>query len=460
MSYDNFRTFFDKNIKQYHPYSDNIFYSSFMSFLLDKFLKDSLSQIPMQFINLFENQLIKSDIYDELLISLGYPEDIVSSLSVFYKKILLKKFSNYHKYKASISHFKEICEIFSEPVNLYELYITKKNDEYYFTPKNIYISNSDLIVEDIKYDDIYNSVSNYFISKDVINNYYENKSILFPIKSNLLFFKLSETLDFSDVENLIISVVLYHFKDSNIIISAYDESFSITLNGISQLWNYLLNLYASKTPPTLITSTITYFDIGNTNNIYSLSNESEFEVLIDEYNNIQNISDVYEFYNNYIIPNFSSFPAMQTTSIEEFKTLLLYFINYSLFEKIEEILSSSSNIEQEIFSLLSGILDSIRTWINNSNDDLLKKYGKYIVKFFHLPFSSIDNSVIYKLIDFFKPYHTDIYVDKSYNIIYKSNTDNIILKDNYRMVTSDFQYSAHTFGDSFILKLDGEIVQL
>jgi len=91
MGYDNFKIFFDRNIKQYHPYSTNLFYSTLTSFLLDPFFKESYNIIPEKFINLFEEQIISSEIYDSILISLGYPESLISSISVSHKEVILNR---------------------------------------------------------------------------------------------------------------------------------------------------------------------------------------------------------------------------------------------------------------------------------------------------------------------------------------------------------------------------------
>jgi hypothetical protein len=461
MGYDNFKTFFDMTIRPYRPYTDNSLYSTFFSFLLDPVFKESYDTIPTKFISLFENQTIPSEIYDILLTSLGYPNSFVSSISIFHKKIILNKLSNFNKYKTTLNHFEEICKIFSEPVNLYELYITKKKDDYFFTPKSIYISNSEYLTNDIKYDDVYANVPSYFISKDVINNYYKNESIIFPIKSNLLYFTLSEIIDFSDIKNLITSVVLYHFKDINIPIVFNNGSYIISLNSISQLWFYLLNLYSSNFQLQPISIPITYYDIENSKNKYVLDSIMpgvDIQIVIDAYNKIKTISEVYIFINTYIKPVYSAYPTIQITTLESLRNSLSYQIDIKIIEQIEFILINSANVNQEIFSLLSDVLQSIKTWILNSSDTLLKKYGKYIIEIFHLPFSSIDNSVIYKLVHFFKPYHTEIYIDNFSSIIYKSNTDTIIPTILYRTTSTNIYYSALTIGDDFILKIDGVII--
>jgi len=452
MGYDNFKIFFDKSIKQYHPYANNVFYSTLTSFLLDPFLKESYDIIPKKFIDLIENQIISIDIYDSILISLGYPESFISSISMFHKKILLNKFTNYYRYKSTMVHFKEICNIFSEPVNLYELYITKKNGDYFFTPKKIYESNPEYLITDLNYETVYNSVPNYFISKDLVTSYENNNSIAFPIKTNLLYFILSESLDYSDITILLMSITLYHFKDSKISILIYGETYIFNLYGIYQLWTYLLNLYSSRVNNNKFSSIVTYYDINNSKNIYNFEN---IEELITAYENIQSIDESYNFINEFIKPNFSSYPSMQIITIEELRTILTYSIDSNIIIQIENILNLSNDIGQDLFSILSEILLSIRTWILNSSDDLLLEYGNYIIKSFYLPFSNIDTSITYKLINLFKPYHTDIYTKIISNVIYKSNTDKIILKDKFRMATDSPFYTSYTIGDSFILKIDG-----
>jgi len=457
MGYNNFKLFFEKNIKQYHPYSNNLLYSTISSFLLDPFLKDSYDFIPKKFIDLFENQIIDLEIYDSLLISLGYPEEFVISLSSGQKKIILNKFSNYYKYKSTLKHFREFCEVFNEGINLYELYITKKDEKYLFTPKNIYESNAEFFTTDLEYDKVYEGVPEFFISQDLLANYEKNKSIVFPIKSNLLYFVLSDGLDCSDITNLILSIVLYKFKDSKINIQIYDLTYLFDLSSLCQLWAYLLNLYSSNVNRNDFSSIITYYDINNSKNIYNLDNVDE---LISEYEKIYTIDDVYTFLNKYIKPNFSSYPSMQIISIEELRSILSYSVDIQIITKIEDILENSKNIEQELFSILSDILLSIRSWILNSSDEHLSEFGKYIIKTFYLPFSNIDNSIIYKLIKLFKPFHTNIYFDRYSNVVYKSKTNNLVIKDEFRLATDTPFYTACTIGDSFIIKIDGNEVIL
>lgn len=448
MGYDNFKTYFNKNIKQYAPYSNNLFFQSFITFLLDPFLKDSYSLIPSKLIDLFESQTISSETYDSILESLGYPNSFISSISVFHKKIILTKFSNYYKYKATITHFEEICKTFSEPVNLYELYIIKKQNNYFFMPKKIYES-VDLTIEPLDYVDTYNKLPNYFISKDVI----ANQSCAFPIKTNVLYFTLSKTLDFSDIKNLIVSIVLYYFKESNITISLFDESYIFTLNSISQLWFYILNLYSSNNQLQPVITTITIYDIDNPDCKYSLSDPITAE-LITAYEDIQNTIEVFEFINKYIKPIFSTYPIMQITTISELRTLLSYSIDIKIIEKIENDIATSTNSKQEIYTILSDILASINVWILNNPEDLLKKYSSYIIEAFNLPFSTPENSIIYKLINFFKPFHTEIYTMDMKNIIYKSKTDTVIPNDSSKINTTDNTsnyYSAYIISDSFTI---------
>jgi len=175
MDYDKLKDYFYRYIKQYIPYSDDDFHQVLINFLQDSYLKNTYVDIPSQFKTLFEEHLLEPELYNVILISLGYPKDLVESISDAHKEILLMNFTDYHSNKSTLGFFQDVCSNFLDYINLYELYLHHNvNDitDWKLIPKIVY-ENSSTILQEINYEEVYNAIPTTLLSTQLLNGYYD-----------------------------------------------------------------------------------------------------------------------------------------------------------------------------------------------------------------------------------------------------------------------------------------------
>jgi hypothetical protein len=127
---------------------------------------------------------------------------------------------------------------------------------------------------------------------------------------------------------------------------------------------------------------------------------------------------------------------------------LLYSIDIDLLVYIENQIETSTDIESEIVSILQELKESIKVYINNSNDDLLYEYKDYILDVFELSIIVPAKTTTYKLIDFFKPFHTQLISEQKLIVKNDSKFNNAGILDSYRMfVIRDFPGTAMVISD-------------
>lgn len=179
--------YFEKYVKNYQPYKDLPEYQAIVKTLLDNYFNISYSEINKPFKVAFEEQIIPVEFYDNLLLSIGYPQSIVNIFTKKDKEILIKSFMDYNRYKGTIEQLRLVGEEFKESIGIYELYIDKKEiliPHYTIKIKNniIYASNETifnallindiLIINDVEYKIITKHLDNLtlVLDKQIDNN--------------------------------------------------------------------------------------------------------------------------------------------------------------------------------------------------------------------------------------------------------------------------------------------------
>ncbi len=453
MDYNDLRNYIFRYIRQFTPYKDSEFYQVLVSFLEEELLKDSYENIPEQFKVLFEEHSLDTYLYDIVLRSIGYPRDLVESLPSTHKQIILNTFSDYNTRKGTLKIIREIASSFGDPINIYELYADFKYNsgiwDWWFVPKVIY-ENTDLEAEIKYYDNIYNDTPTYFVSKQQLHNYLIDERISLPIKSNLLLLTLANQTSANELTILTMMTALHHFKDSLIEINMNNGTYEISLIGLYQLWNYLLSYYHGKVNTARVEGEIVYFDISGATFYYTLEEglPNSIKTVHEKYNDLLYADEIRTFYKEYIADIFTKNAPSTIATITTLRKSLLYSIDIDLLVYIENQIETSTDIESEIVSILQELKESIKVYINNSNDDLLYEYKDYILDVFELSIIVPAKTTTYKLIDFFKPFHTQLISEQKLIVKNDSKFNNAGILDSYRMfVIRDFPGTAMVISD-------------
>ncbi len=98
-TWGNIVEFFENYIKPFQPYKDEPTYKAIISFFIQYYLDVIYNQQPELFKELFENQTIRSELVDLLLVSIGLPEKVIRTITTTSKFIILKSFSDFERYK-------------------------------------------------------------------------------------------------------------------------------------------------------------------------------------------------------------------------------------------------------------------------------------------------------------------------------------------------------------------------
>ena len=133
MNITDLRNYFEKYVSAFQPYKNIPEYKILINTLLEYYVNDSYNNINSPFKSAFEKQELPVEFYDNLLLSIGYPKELISKFSLSDKEVLLKSFMDYNKYKGTIEQVRLIGSEFKEPIGVYELFIDfrKININYY-----------------------------------------------------------------------------------------------------------------------------------------------------------------------------------------------------------------------------------------------------------------------------------------------------------------------------------------
>lgn len=177
MNKEDIKEYFEMFVLNYQPYKDIPEYQAIVKTLIDFYFDHSYNHINLPFKQAFEQQFIPIEFYNNLLLSIGFPKNIVSLLVEKDKKILLHSFMDYNRYKGTIDQLRLVGEKFGEDLGIYELFIDLKeinivnqklytiHNQYYFNLEDVrlydqleindslLINNDEYIIRDKRYED-------------------------------------------------------------------------------------------------------------------------------------------------------------------------------------------------------------------------------------------------------------------------------------------------------------------
>ena len=462
--YDDLIKYFNRTVRPYLPYRNNKVYQSLCSVLRDYVLKDSYLIIPENLSTYVEHQKINTFLYSNLLIGNGYPSKLVLGWSTAQKEIVLNKLMHYQNEAGTLRHYIDICDAFQENFDVYELYADNrilidavKNvpvKKWIMVANPIYLSSelpklyydSERIHD---YDEIYNGTPTYFISSRQLNYwYYFAKAIVLPFKTNLIMLVWKNETQFTMLDSIMMSTTYSHYQNEYITITYNNEAYLLRLADIYQMWHYLL-LYASKNNEITFNSTIRNVIFGITNNpIYTLTPgmNNSIDNVIDVYNNIVDKDTYDNFINNYY-SKFTSYINNGSNTTETIRKKLLLRVPSDLLAYLEYLVDSGTPRILGLYNALSILESGIDSFIEESDDPLLEKYGKWLKILLTKPTINIKQTITYQLLLQFKPYHTRFIEKNKIKVISNDKTNNCFIKDIVYFVVHSYEASGLVISD-------------
>jgi hypothetical protein len=434
MDKEQIKEYFEKYIDTYPAYKRDKLFSGLMSYLVDYYYDDLYNKVPSELKMLYEDQELQSNVYDKFLIAIGVPKQVINKLNFNEKIIFLKSLSDFRRYKGTVDFVRKIGKSFDDTFNVYELYIDfdHVSSEWVFKPVIIY-RDTDLkeVKEKIPYQEVYDSLPNFLIHQDQLENLRINNQVTLPIKSNILFLDEQIVTDISLMRNLIISTFIKDYKDNYVNIYFSDSQYSLTINTIYYAWYYLACRYYN-TPWIKVPGSAYMLQFDNFRNPFTVYDLND---LLSEYEGLKDNQQIDLFYKNNFEP-FAQYIQSENITVEDMGGKLQNLnstFSYYLEKRITDSLDEQKEINMiinEIYNSLIYYRDTYSTGIGVSVNDPFIEYFDYFLE--SLPQLTIDpkDTTSYILIYNFKPYHTELLSNVSNVLTYKDKFNSVILSDN------------------------------
>lgn len=456
--YDNFKIYFDKVVKSYLPYKSNNTYQGLCAALRDPFFKDSYDTIPKDLQLYVENQKVTPPLYDNLLLSNGYPADIVSTILTEDKAKILNHLMHYQAINGTLNHWKKICQLFNEKIAVSELYaVYKKNKQHqmdWFMMANPIFNNISSEIElEYDYDEIYNATPTYFLSKLQLNQLLRDKSLVLPFKTNLVIIDSSEIIEYSMLDSIVSSVAYSYFQYEKIELALNQIHYSFTIGTLYQLWQYLSFFALGEVPGS---------DKGIDNLMFSVSQSPPYTLrpsaencvkyLINEYDKITNKNDLYNWLTKVNIGYRSNLSDNQRlVSLNAIRINLSKQVPVSLISYFEQLIETSDNKRFGLDRCMTIIDECLTDFIDHELSGLAKEYEKWLRLPLAKQTTNIKNTTTYKLLLEFKPYHTQFILRAKLRLLSNDKTNMAKVEDHVYFVHHIYAHSGAVVGDSFEL---------
>jgi len=422
---DQIEEYFENYIKEYTPFKNNNIYQTLLRYLVDYYYDILYNQTPELYKTMFENSEIPVQVYDKLLVAIGLPEILIEKLSYNSKVIFLKTFSDFERYKSSLSFVQNLGKSYKDFLNIYELFIDYDNvtSQWVLRPKLIYKSDRvDEFTDFLIYDEIYPTVPTLLVDSTQLTNLKNNEQLVLPIKSNLLLldYELSEPV--SVLYNLINSVFIKTYGNNYIQLYFDDFSYSVNLREIYFLWFYLLTRYYKTVWRAFPLNFILNFH-DKTNPFFI----TDLDQMLDEYDEIDSKRKFDDFYEKYLMPFAKYFRTLDDYSHQDMSNIL-QVLNEDLIDYINNRIDQAIDEKKEIKAITDEIYNSIIIDINTSPDPLYQKYSEYFLLTLSQLSVKPEDTDTYLILYNLKPYHTEI-ITKSRRSIYCEDKFNQIHYD-------------------------------
>lgn len=426
LTLDDVRNFFDTYIRPYAPYREEKVYDTLINNLMEYYYNQTYLNIPSELKTIFEEGNIEvPTVYDQLLIAVGVPSEIINNISMANKIIFLKTLSDFERYKGTVSFFQKVAESYSDTdrFSIYELFIDFDGTNWVFKPVNLYLHDDmSLNTASILYSTVYDTIPSLLLSEEQLTTLYEDEKLVLPIKSNLMLLDSDLATDVSLLYDVIVAVFLHTYKDNYVEIYFKDTSQAVQIKTLYYLWYYLLTRYygttwASIGPFTMKLLKFVYDDslvIPLTiDNLHELVEEYDDIVIVNstnrDYDNTRTLRDALYvkiagmFAYDYIDP---TTPMTVTDLYNELmvqNSLLTLYIT-------DRLANTSIGEQSEINLILKEIYASLELYASTyTGDTYYAQYSDYFLKYLPQVLINPESTVTYTILYNLKPYHVELY---------------------------------------------------
>ena len=488
MNISNLEAYFKKYIINYLPFEDQILYTSIVNFLLTKYSKDTYTEIPTIFKSVFEKQSIPVELYDIILLSNGFPHDLISNLSFYDKYTLLYSFMDYTRYKGTLSQIKKVCNSFYDTLNVYELFIEKQEKYgWVFVPYPVYLNNNIKQYKNLNpilFNDLAPKLKHFFITEEQLDLIYDSDDdiSIVPIKTNLIYIDYKNITEYNEINKIIFSIVFHYFKSYTVALYFEKGAYQTSFENAYKLWYYILlkvyylypypNLeyykhgeyvYNESTHSMLFQRPIfpIIYNIHNKN--FPFKSLDNIPKLIEDYNkigqakNLVNQSsdgiyvsydsngkklfsfdskreDLTNFYNKWIKP-FEEEDDNDEVDLEILLQKYKSLLPSDLMEYIDSFLSVTDRIilERNAVLLLSAIRNSLITWSYSFSSDFISKYNRYLLTFMDQLTTikvNFNQTTTYAMLMFLKPLHAELVYIEDFLVLVKNKFNSVYMDHN------------------------------
>ena len=397
--------FFEEYIKTYVPYKDKKFYQLFIENLKDRYINNLYNVTPHDLKEMYEKQNIPINVYTQILIQLGVPEEIVKKLTIREKSRFLETISDFQRFKGSIEFFKKVAGSFFDKVNIYELY-AGDDDEHGWIMKPVLIYKGSEFQEQIKkpisYNEVYQEIPSFLIPLKRLIDYKVDGLATFPIKTNIILLEYDFTVPVNDIQELILSSFLKKHGNDEIHLYFDENIFKLKLREIYFIWYYILSKYHKTI----------WHALKNLDSKWISETEAydleELDKVMVEYQKIETANDLEVFLRKYVTPKIDV-KITRTITIKNMEESLKK-INKDIFNFLENRLFQRDNIDlkKESIKVMNQIYNSIIQYQFNKVDNQFSFYFNFFLSSLPLLRRNIDDTCSYLLFYNFKPYHVEL----------------------------------------------------
>ena len=426
LTLDDVRNFCNTYIKPFAPYQEEKVYDTLINNLTEYYYNQTYFNIPSELKQIYEEANFDTPaIYDQLLIAIGVPTEIINTLSLSNKLIFLKTLSDFERYKGTISFFQKVAEAFADRLSIYELFIDFDGTNWVFKPVKMYLHDDmELYIASIPYATVQTAIPSLLLSEEQLTTLRDEEKIILPIKSNLLMLDNDLMSDASVLYDVIVAIFLHTYKENYVDIYFIDDAKAVQLKTIYFLWFYLLTEYYGI-PWTAFASTVllrfAYGDIGFPSFIGTTPTTIDnLSTIIARYDNIKIINSAERDYDNSqslrdslykdISSAFYTFAGSDaTTATDMYNELLI--MNASLINYIDDRITNTSIGEKaEINLILTEIYSSLALYSSMySADEYFGEYVDYFLRYLPQVLINPENTASYTILFNLKPYHVELF---------------------------------------------------
>jgi len=478
MDYNDFREFFKVHVKEYGPYRDSKMFQVFSNFLMDSYFNDSYTNIPAPFKEAFETQIIPSEFVVPLLQSLGIPDADIDKIPNSDRFKIINSLSDFHRYKGTVALVDKLVSNFdtSDNIAVYELYLdmhinANGGKVWDVIPKLISAGagfQRSLELTSTELFTLLDQAPNWFIDEITLGTLYDSGEMILPYKTNCVLLDSTILNNLEPITQIVSELVVETFKDSKIQLFLKDGVYVTTFGNVNILWYYTFQkLYLKGNNVTtssrghifsgsgifsryVIPNVDGTLSRGGSNNLNS--SLTNIQTMIDEYSKLSIFGstsgiEISNFYETYIdIFNMSGFSRSQTFT--QYRASVISAVGIELVNYIDIRLDSAINSKNESGLLGAEIYSSLLTFKSLNNTSFDSGYLDYY--YLNLPglVKDIKNSTTYVMLNFLKPYHSDLIDRQNQKIICNSKFDNALVSYSKVFSTIFFMKDVSTIMDS------------